>query len=49
LHSNNSAAVVLDATDRVLYSKRLANRLDAIISALQSCGGHVQGVAVEST
>lgn len=49
LHSNNSLVVVLDETDRVIYRKRLPNDLDGIVSALRSCGGQVQGVAVEST
>lgn len=49
LHSNNSMVVVLDAADRVIYRRRLPNDLDGIISALRSCGGQIQGVAVEST
>ena len=49
LHSNNSMVVVLDETDRVVYRKRLPNNLDGIISALRSCAGQIQGVAVEST
>jgi transposase len=49
LHSNNSVLVVLDDNDRVVYQKRLANDLTAILAALQSCAGEVQGVAVEST
>ena len=31
------------------YRKRLPNNLDGIISALRSCAGQIQGVAVEST
>lgn len=49
LHSNNSFSVVLDAKDRVLYSKRLPNDLNTIVSALESCDGAIRGVAVEST
>ena len=49
LHSNNSMVVVLDETDRVVHRKRLPNNLDGIISALRSCAGQIQGVAVEST
>jgi len=49
LHSNNSMVVVLDETDRVIYRKRLPNDLDAIVAALGSCDGAIQGVAVEST
>lgn len=49
LHSNNSMVVVLDETDRVIYRKRLPNDLEGIVCALRSCGGQIQGVAVEST
>jgi len=49
LHSNNSMVVVLDEADRVIYRKRLPNDLDDIVSAVRSCGGQMQGVAVEST
>src|SRR5574337_1664550 len=49
LHSNNSVVVVLDADDRVVYSKRLANDLAAIVAALHGCAGQMQAVAVEST
>lgn len=49
LHSNNSVVVVLDEADRVIYRRRLPNDLEGIVSALRSCGGPVQGVAVEST
>jgi transposase len=49
LHSNNSVVLVLDATDRVIYQKRLPNSLERIVQALQSCAAPIQGVAVEST
>ena len=49
LHSNNSMVVVLDGSDRVILRKRLPNDLNGIVSALRSCAGQVQGVAVEST
>jgi transposase len=48
LHSNNSVVVVLDASDRVVYQKRLPNDRVKIISALAACGP-VMAVAVEST
>ena len=48
LHSNNSVVVVLDAKDREVYRKRLANDLGAIIAALRGCG-QITAVAVEST
>ena len=49
LHSNNSVVLVLDEQDRVVFAKRLANDLAAIIAALRSCAGDVCAVAVEST
>ena len=49
LHSNNSVVSVLDENDRVVYAKRLPNDLQAIIAALRSCSGNLNGVAVEST
>lgn len=49
LHSNNSVLVVLDENDRMIYQKRLPNRLEEIVQALASCTGQIMGVAVEST
>ena len=49
LHSNNSVVSVLDENDRVVFAKRLPNDLAAIIAALRSCSGNLNGVAVEST
>lgn len=49
LHSNNSVVVVLDENDRQVYRRRLPNSLEAIVAALRSCAGDIQGVAVEST
>jgi len=49
LHSNNSVVCVLDEHDKVVYSKRLPNDLTAIVTALRSCTGTLEGVAVEST
>jgi hypothetical protein len=49
LHSNKSVVVVLDENDRQVYQRRLPNSLEAIVAALRSCAGHIQGVAVEST
>jgi transposase len=49
LHSNNSVVSVLDEQDRTVFAKRLPNDLQAIVAALQSCGGSLRGVAVEST
>ena len=49
LHSNNSLVCLLDEKDRVLYQKRLPNRLDQILSELSPYQEAVQGLAVEST
>ncbi len=34
LHSNNSAVVILDEADIVVYQKKLANDLDLILQQL---------------
>jgi transposase len=49
LHSNNSVLVVMDEDDKVVFSKRLPNQLEAIVQALRDCGCGVSQVAVEST
>jgi transposase len=49
LHSNNSMVVVIDGESRTLLARRLPNDLALIVSALRSCPGEMQGVAVEST
>lgn len=49
LHSNNSVIVVIDAEGRTVFSRRLKNDLNEIVSALRSCPGDLQAVAVEST
>jgi transposase len=49
LHSNNSVIVVIDAEARTVFSGRLRNELNEIVSALRSCPGDLQAVAVEST
>lgn len=49
LHSNNSFVVVIDEEDEVLVSKRLSNRLETILQALEPHRSELAGVAVEST
>ncbi len=49
LHSNNSVVVVTDEEDRVIYQKRLANKLDEILLALAPHKEETVGVVVEST
>jgi transposase len=49
LHSNNSVVVISDESDKVLYSKRHANNLEEIRSALGPYRQDLFGVVVEST
>lgn len=49
LHSNNAVVVVTDEEDRVLYQKRLPNRLQEILAALSPHREELVGVVVEST
>lgn len=49
LHSNNSVVVIIDENDRIVYEKRLPNRLDLIVSAMAPYRLDVEAVAVEST
>jgi transposase len=45
LHSNNSVVVVADEDDRIIYQKRLANKLDEILMALAPYKEEIIGVA----
>lgn len=49
LHSNNSFIVIIDEQDRVVYSRRHANRLIDILEALAPFQDGLTGIAVEST
>lgn len=49
LHSNNSVVVITDEEDRVLYQKRLQNRLQDVLCALEPHRSELVGVVVEST
>ena len=49
LHSNNSVVVVADEGDRIIYQKRLSNKLDEILIALAPHKDEAVGVVVEST
>jgi len=49
LHSNNAVLVITDEEDRVLYQKRLQNRLQDVLSALEPHRRELAGVVVEST
>jgi len=49
LHSSNNYTGVIDDHDQRLYRKRLPNRLDAVLSALDPFKESLEGVVVEST
>jgi len=49
LHSSNNYTAVIDEHDRRLYRKRLPNRVDTVVSALDPFKATLEGVVVEST
>ena len=49
LHSSNNFTAVIDDQDQRLFAKRLPNRIDSIISALNPFKEVLEGVMVEST
>ena len=49
LHSTNNVTVVIDEQDRVVYQKRLPNKLTLILKELSVYQSELQGVVVEST
>jgi len=49
LHSSNNFTGVINEQDQRLYRKRLPNRLDAVVSALEPFKATLEGVVVEST
>jgi transposase len=49
LHSSNNFTAVINEKDQRLYSKRLPNRLETIVSALEPFKEGLKGVVVEST
>jgi transposase len=49
LHSRNNYTAVIDDQDKRLYGKRLSNRLDIVLSALDPFKADLVGVVVEST
>ena len=49
LHSDNSFVAILDEQDELVYRKRLPNRLEEILQAIERWRGEVSGIAVEST
>jgi transposase len=49
LHSNNGVLSILDATDRVVYERRLKNNLAEVLRALDPYRMRLPVIAVEST
>ncbi len=49
LHASNNYIGIINDQDHRLYSKRVANRLDTILSALEPFEGQLVGIVVEST
>lgn len=49
LHSNNNVPAVIDGEDKVVFSKRLPNDLDTVLSMLEPYKAQLHAVAVEST
>ena len=49
LHSNNSVVVVTDEEDRIIFQKRLANKLNEILASLAPHKEEAVGVVIEST
>jgi transposase len=49
LHSNNSYLCILDTNDKVVYQRRLPNRLAEILGKLEAYRERIVAVAVEST
>ena len=49
LHSSNNYVGIIDEQDQRLYQKRLPNRLDHVLQALEPFKESLEGVVVEST
>ena len=49
LHSSNNYVGIIDETDKRLYGKRLPNRLDNVLTALEPFRDSLESVVVEST
>lgn len=49
LHSDNSFLAIIDENDRVIYERRLENRLRDVLAALEPHRKRIVAVAVEST
>jgi len=49
LHGNNNVIALIDETDRVVFQKRIANEMEAVLFYLEPYHGEIVGLAVEST
>jgi transposase len=49
LHSSNNYTAVIDGEDKRIYGKRLPNKMDRVLSALEPFKATLKGVVVEST
>ena len=49
LHSNNSYVAIIDSEDRVIYKRRLENRLELILEEFEPFRERIVSVAVKST
>ena len=49
LHSSNNYMAVIDGEDKRIYGKRLPNKMNTVISALEPFKESLKGVVVEST
>lgn len=47
LHSNNLVLVILDSNDKVVYSKRLPNDVQVILTVLDMYKEQIEAVAIE--
>lgn len=49
LHGNNNVIALIDETDRVVFQKRIANEMEAVLFYLEPYHEEIVGLAVEST
>lgn len=49
LHSNNNFIGIIDENDKKIFQKRLPNRLDAVLEAIEPFKTTLKGIVVEST
>ena len=49
LHSDNVYIVIINEDDKIVYEKRLSNKIDEILKALSTYQKELTGLVVEST